>query len=96
VTSVRSHDKVIASATRQCLIFSLYKRTCTTGYLALVEQCGPILLYVWGSDVSITEVFYNASDQESLPSVLWVKPGDQVKKWVPHIVCNTLEKRLSS
>jgi len=38
----------------------------------LCEQCGPILLCVWGSDVSVTEVFYNASDQESLPSVLWV------------------------
>jgi len=36
----------------------------------LCEQCGPILLCVWGSDISVTEVFYNASDQESLPSVL--------------------------
>jgi len=38
----------------------------------LSEQCGPILLCVWGSDVSVKEAFYNASDQESLPSVLWV------------------------
>jgi len=38
----------------------------------LCEQCGPILLCVWGNDVIVTEVFYNASDQESLPSVLWV------------------------
>jgi len=30
----------------------------------LCEQCGPILLCVWGSDVSITEVFCSASDQE--------------------------------
>jgi len=38
----------------------------------LCEQCGPILLCVWGSDVTVTEAFYIASDQESLPSVLWV------------------------
>jgi len=38
----------------------------------LCEQCGPILLCVWGSDVSVTEVFYKASDEESLPSVLWM------------------------
>jgi hypothetical protein len=36
----------------------------------LCEQCGPILLCVWGSDVSVKEAFYNASDQESPPSVL--------------------------
>ena len=29
--------------------------------------------------------FYNASDQESLPSVL----GDQDVKWTPHIVCKS-------
>jgi len=38
----------------------------------LCEQCGAILLCVWGSDVSVTEAFYNASVQESLPSVRWV------------------------
>ena len=36
----------------------------------LCEQCGPNLLCV---RVSVTEAFYNVSDQESLPSVLWVK-----------------------
>jgi len=40
--------------------------------LLLCEQCGPILLCVWGSDVSVTEAFYNSSDQENVPSVLWV------------------------
>ena len=35
----------------------------------LCEQCRPILLCVWGRDVSVTDVFYNAPDQESLPSV---------------------------
>ena len=38
----------------------------------LCEQCGPILLRVWGSDLSVIEAFNNASDQESLTSVLWV------------------------
>jgi len=38
----------------------------------LCEPCRPILLCVWGSDVSDTEAFYNASDQESLLSVFWV------------------------
>jgi len=38
----------------------------------LCEQCGPVLLCVWGSDISVTEAFYIAPDQESLPSVLWV------------------------
>jgi len=38
----------------------------------LCEQCAPILLRVWGSDLSVIEAFYNASDEESLPSVLWV------------------------
>jgi hypothetical protein len=38
----------------------------------LCEQCGPILLCVWGSDVGVSVVIYNASDQESVPSVLWV------------------------
>jgi len=33
---------------------------------------GPLLLRVWESDFSVTETFYSASDQESLPSVLWV------------------------
>jgi len=41
----------------------------------LCEQCGPILLCVCESDVSVTEAFYNASDQESLPSVLCVETG---------------------
>jgi hypothetical protein len=40
--------------------------------LLLCEQCGPIVLCVLESDVSIREVFYNASDQESLPFVFWV------------------------
>jgi len=35
----------------------------------LCEQGGPLLLCV---GVSVTEAFYNVSDQESLPSVLWV------------------------
>jgi len=30
------------------------------------------LFCVWRSDVSVTQAFYNASDQESLSSVLWV------------------------
>ena len=38
----------------------------------LCEQCRPILLCVGGSDVSVAEAFYNTSDQESLPSVVWV------------------------
>jgi hypothetical protein len=40
----------------------------------LCEEFGPVLLcvYVLGSDVSVIEAFYNASDQESLQSVLWV------------------------
>jgi len=38
----------------------------------LCEQCGPILLRGWGSDLSVIEAFYNASDQESPPSVLRV------------------------
>jgi len=33
----------------------------------------------------VTLVFYNTSDQESLPSVL----GDQDMKWTPHIVCKS-------
>ena len=41
----------------------------------LCEQCGPILLCVRGSEVSDTKAFYNASDQESLPSVIWVLTG---------------------
>ena len=40
--------------------------------LMLCEECRPKQLCVWGSDVNITEAFYNASDQESLSSVLWV------------------------
>jgi hypothetical protein len=40
----------------------------------LCEEFGPVLLcvYVWGSDVSVIEAFYYASDQESLQSVFWV------------------------
>ena len=48
-----------------------------------------LLLCVRGSNVSVTETFYNAFDQESVPSVLWVKLGDQDKKWAPHIVCKS-------
>jgi len=49
---------------------------------------------VWGSDVSVKDAFYKAFDQESLPSVLWVKLGDQEKKWAPHIVCKSCVIRL--
>jgi len=60
----------------------------------LCQECGPIPLLVWRSDISVIEAFYNASDQESLPSALWVKLGDQEKKWAPHIVCKSCTTRL--
>jgi len=41
-----------------------------------------LMSYVSGE---VTLVFYNTSDQESLPSVL----GDQDMKWTPHIVCKS-------
>jgi len=47
----------------------------------LCEQCRRILLCEWESDAGVTEAFYNVSDQESLPSVLWVltgRPGQEV------------------
>ena len=60
----------------------------------LREHCGPILLCMWGSDVSVTEAFYNASDQESLPSVLGCKLGDQEKKRAQHTICKSCAIRL--
>jgi len=51
MTSVRSHDKVTASAARQYLSFSLYKCRCRTGCLARVNSedlfcyaCGEVTL----------------------------------------------------
>jgi len=59
----------------------------------LCEQCGSVLLCVCGSDVSITEAFYNASD-EAYHLFFGCKLGDQDKKWAPHIVCKSCARSI--
>jgi len=54
------------------------------------EQCGPILLCVWGSDLSIIMPLI----KKAYHLYFGCKVGYQDKKWAPHIVCKSCAIRL--
>ena len=63
----------------------------------LCEQCGPILLRVWGSDFSIIEAFYRMPlIKKAYHLYFGCKLGDQDKKLAPHIVCKSCATHLGS
>ena len=88
VTSVRSHDKVIALAATQCLSFSRRSTGVGEDVSLLCEQCGPILLCVWESDVESQRRYVTPLIKKAYHLYFGCKLGDQAKKWALHIVCN--------
>ena len=90
MTSVKSYDKVTASAARQCLSFSLYERVVGQFVSNLCEQCGPIVLCVCG-EVTLASQRRSITPLNKKAYHLYYgcKLGDQDKKWALHIVCES-------